>query len=789
MPFRYLTFLAKLCAATFASAEPASLYYAASEDFTVFPPSQAYATSYAETKSENEKEHGLAVNTLLYFDAKARASTSFNGPNGDYRIELIAVAEEDGESLYEVLVKGSLTAKRQTPQQSEKRSPVSLDFGTHTLSNGDRLEVRFQGNTNKKIKEHAGYAWSRGRWRGLKLTPSVATPPSPSDIQHASLWSLVRHSTAASNDISILNPYGEPRTFTIENKEDGTQTIAFVVDRLGQWTLRDGGDSTVYNVDPGKFFGPLSVWSRDASVIANGDDRPVQLYGVELSNPTPLVFDREVQKRFIHAAAHSPLNFVVFNQPLLTNFNATEHPNWHSLYQQVDAFFDICGRKGIYLQLNHETLSSKILAALPPEEQQIAQDRFRSLVELHWNVFAFNRHQASDLAKLLRADHPQVHLLDLDDLDASSLYQEDSLREVSKRAQEAELLGKSGPSEAIAIGFGNYPDLTCDTNGIVHLTYAREGSLFYRTWNPNTSELSDETDTTIRYEGSNSDGPQRSDPEIAIDPKGRIHLLAGAHYAIKDGNSWHTIETNFQRDTALAIDSQGNAFICKRGGNHEGEVGIEILPALENSFQASPRDPDVGTDQGHAWSLGKDHPYGHVFTGPDSTLYLVYRQAAPDYISWRGTRDLGNTWFGGGVYGGDVWQAESPTGMSDVNGNLHVIGPTGWLFTKTPSDREFHPIGKALNCTGRDLPELAPLGGDGIAVASFGGRIAFLKKGLLQRERSLLSPDLLPIGFINLSWNYRDNALYAIFETGKDLSKEDTSGTGSIWLQKISQTN
>lgn len=808
MPIRLLlTFLGLCCNPPCTTEIAAETFMSAARDFLPAQSSAATADAYTEPPENSVALPGLAIDTSQYFDAPAAAYLNYRGKPGTFRLEILAIAEEDGESLYEIFVNGQSVGQRRTPSSDRKRTPVWLDFGTATIQPGNRIEVLFRGHTNLKIPEGEGFAWSRGRWRGLRITPTEAPPPSRDasiQLKHVPLWTGIRHPVDdLASDIFVFNPYGEPIRPQQLSPRSGERSIAFVVDVLGQWIVKAGDKSFTYQVDPGKYLGPLSIWSRNSQTLATSNDRPLRLYWQNCSLPRKLLESTSTQKAYINAVHHSPINLIKFTEPLinqLTSESASPLENLEKELDKVEAMLDAFGEKSIYLWLSQPIIADSVVEALSSGETTFIHKRIREIILLRWNVWipelapTFTKPELERLptgtrrlfesTSVFEANSNQVFLLD------GMLSKENrgfNLPMVSRNSlpqQGIDPQENALGSQAIWIGNGSYPDIDFDSNGSAHIVYSRNGSLYYRSFESNTKILSPETDTTIRFK-EKGDSPHRSDPEVAIDPEGNIHILAGTHYVIGDGRNWTKIETNFRRDTALAIDSQGNLFVCKRGGNHGGMIGIDILRSGTRRLQATENDPDIGTIFGHTWSLGKLHPYGSVFVDPQDTLYVVYRQGAPDYIAWRSSPDKGTTWHGGGVYGGDVWQSEAPSGIADDAGNIFVIGPQGWLFVKRSTHEQFQSIGHAINCWGRDLPELGIVTDERIAIASFGGRIAFLENGGLSPETRIIPPDRKPVGFVNLAAEKKSKKAFAILESGTEVENDKIAGTSNIWLVEL----
>ncbi|MEM6884596.1 MAG: DUF5060 domain-containing protein [Verrucomicrobiota bacterium] len=127
----------------------------------------------------------LAINpaNASYDDTRfARASLNFNGASDDYDVTITTLTEFDGECTYRLLVNGSVVG---TYQNSAVGNTADLQPNTHTwngitLNNGDTIAVESNAHSNNTHVEAGppnGFAWARGRWRQLELSPGTATPP------------------------------------------------------------------------------------------------------------------------------------------------------------------------------------------------------------------------------------------------------------------------------------------------------------------------------------------------------------------------------------------------------------------------------------------------------------------------------------------------------------------------------------------------------------------------------------------------------------------------------------
>lgn len=149
----------------------------ATTDFTAVD-DPALARAYLETKAPDPSLYGFAVDPMQFQDRFAAAEVRFNGPAGTYTVVLLAVAEEDGESVYRLAINGVEFPARVNPTTAEKRKPVRHRWSGIALRTGDRVTVYLSGRSNRTIPERGGFAWSRGRWRLLEAFRE-ASPDKP----------------------------------------------------------------------------------------------------------------------------------------------------------------------------------------------------------------------------------------------------------------------------------------------------------------------------------------------------------------------------------------------------------------------------------------------------------------------------------------------------------------------------------------------------------------------------------------------------------------------------------
>ena len=126
----------------------------------------------------------------------AKAETTFSGDSGSYDVTLIGLAELDGEAPYRFSVNDSLVGEVVNPETRVDFLPVAHRFTNVILTTGDVLAVESLANSNDKIPENGGFAFARGRWTELRLTPHGETDVQPGKV---SLISTATNLTEAVN--------------------------------------------------------------------------------------------------------------------------------------------------------------------------------------------------------------------------------------------------------------------------------------------------------------------------------------------------------------------------------------------------------------------------------------------------------------------------------------------------------------------------------------------------------------------------------------------------------------
>lgn len=114
----------------------------------------------------------LAINAAKeeYRDRFARAYVRYDSKGTrEFDLQLVTLAETDGESEYRVFVNDSLVGSFVNPESDVDYREAYFRIEGLSLSEGDMISVESKAVTNGKIPEGSGTAYSRGRWIGLVL--------------------------------------------------------------------------------------------------------------------------------------------------------------------------------------------------------------------------------------------------------------------------------------------------------------------------------------------------------------------------------------------------------------------------------------------------------------------------------------------------------------------------------------------------------------------------------------------------------------------------------------------
>ena len=113
-----------------------------------------------------DEGHGaLAINPSQHKNKWAAARTEFHGPAGAYRVTLMTIAENDGESTYRLVVNGKRVGSFTNPKVESSYEPKEATWEGVQVAPGDTIQVEFNTATNE------ANGWSRGRWTKLRFEP------------------------------------------------------------------------------------------------------------------------------------------------------------------------------------------------------------------------------------------------------------------------------------------------------------------------------------------------------------------------------------------------------------------------------------------------------------------------------------------------------------------------------------------------------------------------------------------------------------------------------------------
>jgi hypothetical protein len=132
---------------------------------------------------KDSARNALAINTAQLPPADlgrfAAAEVTFAGAAGDYHLTLTSLTERDGECTFRVLINGVLAGQYTNPRiypSTSEYNEYSVTFSNITVAAGATVRVEFNSDSNELVPESGGFAYARGRWRKLVLTPNVTAP-------------------------------------------------------------------------------------------------------------------------------------------------------------------------------------------------------------------------------------------------------------------------------------------------------------------------------------------------------------------------------------------------------------------------------------------------------------------------------------------------------------------------------------------------------------------------------------------------------------------------------------
>lgn len=130
-----------------------------------------FAPYYRDVRSADVSRHAFAIDAKQHKGVFAAARATFDGLPGNYDLTIATLTENDGESTYRLRVSGRLVGDFQNPARTDG-SPASHTWRRVELKPGDTIQVESNTHSNGKIPEAGAFAWARGRWTMLSLTPT-----------------------------------------------------------------------------------------------------------------------------------------------------------------------------------------------------------------------------------------------------------------------------------------------------------------------------------------------------------------------------------------------------------------------------------------------------------------------------------------------------------------------------------------------------------------------------------------------------------------------------------------
>ncbi len=135
-----------------------------------------FDTEFSQSKAKyyhDEQNNAVAINTedKDQRNGFARAVAIFPGEKGMYNTIFTSIAENGGESKYILKVNGTIRDSFTNPEIDKSFKTLHFNLNTWFLNKGDIIEISSVADTNKRISEKGGTAWSRGRWSQIEFIP------------------------------------------------------------------------------------------------------------------------------------------------------------------------------------------------------------------------------------------------------------------------------------------------------------------------------------------------------------------------------------------------------------------------------------------------------------------------------------------------------------------------------------------------------------------------------------------------------------------------------------------
>lgn len=137
----------------------------ATEDFTISNTPE-FVPAY-----HDKPNNSLAINAAAYKDKSSKAEYKYTGSKGYFDIEFTSLTESDGESSYKIIVDGLEVAEFKNPENSLDYTTKIHKASKILLKKNSIISVVFNTHSNQKIPEKNSFAYARGRWQQLKLSP------------------------------------------------------------------------------------------------------------------------------------------------------------------------------------------------------------------------------------------------------------------------------------------------------------------------------------------------------------------------------------------------------------------------------------------------------------------------------------------------------------------------------------------------------------------------------------------------------------------------------------------
>lgn len=115
----------------------------------------------------------IDASNTAYRDKFASATAPFSGAAGTYTATILAMGETDGECSFRFLVNGTSVGTKQNGRVTGDYGIQQHSFANVTIPVGATIGVESNDVSNGLIPEGSGFAYARGRWTTLILTPNT----------------------------------------------------------------------------------------------------------------------------------------------------------------------------------------------------------------------------------------------------------------------------------------------------------------------------------------------------------------------------------------------------------------------------------------------------------------------------------------------------------------------------------------------------------------------------------------------------------------------------------------